>query len=169
MPQTPKKTAPARGDADFSQKLDALKSQSTLQLLFKAARLLDEEAVRRVSSREGAPQLRRSHTALLPHIALAGTRISELADRLGVSKQAVSELVDDLEAAGVVKRSPDPADARAKRVTFTPRGLDGLLRGLEVLRDFERELSHTVGATNLKQLQITLLRILKHLEAGTNA
>ena len=78
----------------------------------------------------------------------------------------VSELVDDLQAAGVVKRSPDPADARAKRVTSTPRGLDALLRGLEVLRDFEHELSHTVGATNLKQLQTTLLSILKHLEAG---
>jgi DNA-binding MarR family transcriptional regulator len=150
--------------AAYRSNLEALKSASTLQLLFKAARLLDEEALRRVAAREGVPQLRRSHTALLPHIDLDGTRISELAERLGVSKQAVSELVDELEAAGVVKKSPDPNDARAKRVNFTPRGLQGLVSGLNLLRDFERELAQTVGAKNMQNLRATLLRVLAHLE-----
>src|SRR5215471_3209929 len=110
-PSSKRRKAPA--DAAFQQNLDAAKQASTLQLLFKASRLIDEEAVRRVAAIEGAPRLRRSHTALLPHIDLGGTRVSDLAHRLGVSKQAVSELIDDLEAAGVVERLPDPDDARA--------------------------------------------------------
>src|SRR5262245_25267303 len=84
----------------FRSELEAVKSASTLQLLFKASRLLDEEAVRRVGTRHGSPKLRRSHTALMPHIDLDGTRMSDLAERLGVTKQAVSQLVDDLEALG---------------------------------------------------------------------
>jgi len=150
-------------DTDYRNELEAQKRASTLQLLFKAARLLDDEAVRRVSAIEGAPHLRRSHTALLPHIDLEGTRVSDLAARLGVSKQAVSELVDDLEAAGVVKRASDPEDARARRVTFTARGRKGLLSGLAVLKDFERELSEVVGVRSMEQLHDVLLAILAHV------
>src|SRR5262249_48791612 len=136
----------------------------TLQLLFKAARLVDEEGVRRVAAIDGAPRLRRSHTGLLPHIDLGGTRISDLAQRMGVSKQAVSELIDDLEAGGVVERLPRPEDARARLVSFTPRGRQGLLDGLEVLREFELELSRAVGASTMKRLRDALVRLLGHLE-----
>src|SRR4051812_49203336 len=135
MPSPPRKRPKSEKDPaedGYLRNLEAAKQASTLQLLFKAARLVDEESVRRVAAVEGAPRLRRSHTALLPHIDVEGTRISELARRLGVSKQAVSELIDDLEAAGVVKRSTDPDDARARRVAFTPRGRQGLLDGLAV-------------------------------------
>jgi DNA-binding MarR family transcriptional regulator len=161
-----KRAAPGRANAAYRSNLEAAKHGSTLQLLFKAARLLDEQAVRRVSSREGAPQLRRSHTALLPHIDLDGTRIGDLAERLGVSKQAVSELVDDLEAHGVVARGPDPDDARARRVSFTPAGLDGLMRGLAELRAFEGELAEAVGRGTMKQLHEALVTLLGHVEGG---
>jgi DNA-binding MarR family transcriptional regulator len=164
-PKQRKKQPPAPRTPEYRQTLERTKRTSTLQLLMKAARLVDEEAVRRVSLREGAPKLRRSHTALLPHLDLDGTRISDLADRLGVSKQAVSELVDDLEAAGVVKRTPDPADARAKRVTFTPKGLEGMMSGLGVLRDFEGELAAALGERPMRQLQETLVRLLDHLQS----
>lgn len=170
MPVLPKrrgqKPGSAAANAAYRKSLETAKEASTLQLLFKAARLLDEEAVRRVSALEGAPHLRRSHTALLPHIDLDGTRISDLAGRLGVSKQAVSELVDDLEAAGVVQRTVDPDDARARRVLFTPRGLEGLLQGLAVLRELERELSRTVGERAIRQLHDALERILVTIDGG---
>ena len=145
--RTSRKKAAFVPDADgrYRQRLEAAKQASTLQLLFKASRLLDEEGVRRVARERGAPELRRSHTALLPHIDLEGTRISDLADRLGVTKQAVSQLVDELEALGVVARHPDPGDARARRVAFTPRGRAGLLEGLATLRTLEAELAEGVG------------------------
>jgi len=153
-----------QGQDAFDQKLAAEKRETTLQVLFKVARLLDERAIARVGQRQGAPRLRRSHTSLLPHLDLAGTRITDLAERLGISKQAVSQLVDDLEAFGVVAREPDPDDARARRVVFTARGREGLLDGLAVLRGLERELAQAVGAKRMQALREGLLAVHDHLE-----
>jgi DNA-binding MarR family transcriptional regulator len=151
--------------ADYAEKLEGEKRASTLQLLFKAARLLDEQALLRVAAQPGRVRLRRSHTSLLPHIDLAGTRITDLAERLGVSKQAASQLVDDLEQLGVLARVPDPEDARARRVIFTELGRAGLLEGLSVLRAMERELGARIGERKMEQLRGTLLAILGELSA----
>ncbi|HWO09800.1 MAG TPA: MarR family transcriptional regulator [Polyangiaceae bacterium] len=150
-------------DADYRSRLEAAKRESTLQLLFKAARQLDERALERAAQIPGRPRLRRSHTSLLPHIDLEGTRVTDLAERLGVSKQAASQLVDDLEAVGVLAREPDPSDARARRVVFTPLGRRGLLEGLELLGDMERELARAIGDESMDQLRQALRSILEVL------
>ena len=124
--------------------LERRKRGSLLQELFRLARLLDETAVARVAS-SGAPRLRTSHTALLPHLDLEGTRLVDLAARVGTSKQAVGQLVDDLEAMGVVERVADPEDGRARRVRFTRAGFQALLHGLGVLEQLERDLGAALG------------------------
>jgi DNA-binding MarR family transcriptional regulator len=160
-----KSSRPAAGDeASFRARLEAAKGENTLQLLFKAARLLDERALERVSQRKGRPRLRRSHTSLLPHIDLEGTRITDLAERLGVTKQAASQLVDDLEAVGVLAREPDPDDARARRVVFTRLGREGLLEGLALLRDMESELARSIGDESMAGLRRALVAILATLQ-----
>ena len=107
--------------------------------------------------------MRRSHSNLLPHIDLEGTRISDLAARVGVTKQAVSQLVDDLQEWGVVERVPDPDDARARRVVFTPNGRDGLFEGLLVLRAMEEELAGGIGERSMKHFRKALLALHNHL------
>jgi DNA-binding MarR family transcriptional regulator len=160
-----KSSPPAAGDeASFRARLEATKGESTLQLLFKAARLLDERALERIAQRKGRPRLRRSHTSLLPHIDLEGTRITDLAERLGVTKQAASQLVDDLEAVGVLAREPDPDDARARRVVFTRLGREGLLEGLALLRDMESELARSIGDESMAGLRRALVAILATLQ-----
>jgi DNA-binding MarR family transcriptional regulator len=155
--------ADGEGSAGYRAQLEAAKSESTLQLLFKAARLLDERALERASQRTGRPRLRRSHTSLLPHIDLDGTRITDLAERLGVTKQAASQLVDDLEQIGVLARVADPDDARARRVVFTKLGREGLLEGLALLRELEQELVREVGKEPMLQLRAALVAILGRL------
>jgi DNA-binding MarR family transcriptional regulator len=146
-------------------KLEAAKQASTGQLLLKCARLLDERAVARVNRSAPKVRLRPAHTSLLPHIDREGTRLTALAARRGISKQAIDQLVSDLERMGAVERTPDPADGRAKLVRFTARGLEAIHHGLGVLRDIERELERRVGPRAMQSLHATLAEVLVALEA----
>lgn len=151
-------------DPAFPETLEVAKRASTAQLLFKCARLVNERALATLPVEPGQVRPRPAHVALFPHIALEGTRSSELARRLGVSKQAVGQLVAELEAMGVVERRPDPDDGRAKRVCFTDRGMRSLLNGLDHLRGVEEELAAAVGAETMASLHDALVKLHDHLD-----
>ena len=95
---------------------------------------------------------------------LEGIRQSELARRLGVTRQAVGELVGDLVALGVLELVPDPDDRRAKRVRFSAAGEDGLFTGLSILEDLERELARDLGDARAADLRASLAAIVARLE-----
>ncbi|MEZ4261403.1 MAG: MarR family transcriptional regulator [Polyangiaceae bacterium] len=59
---------------------------------------------------------------VLPHVGRAGIAQSELSGRMGVSKQAVQQLLDELVADGIVERKPDPTDRRGRLVVLTAAG-----------------------------------------------
>ena len=163
-----KSSPPPRFSAAELALLERRKRSSLLQELFRLARLLDEAAVARVAV-AGTPTLRTSHTALLPHLDLEGTRLVDLAARVGVSKQAVGQLVDDLESMGVVERVPDPEDGRARRVRFTRRGVQALLHGLDVLEGLERQLVAAIGRRTVDDLRESVEAALRAVESGTLA
>ena len=68
-------------------------------------------------------QVSAAHVHITRHLALSGSRLGDLAQSAGMSKQAMGDLVDQCEAWGLVVRTPDPLDARARRVQFTATGL----------------------------------------------
>ena len=153
---------------DEQSQIEARKRVSAGHLLLKAARLLNERAIARV--RQAAKvDLRTPHTALLPHIDFEGTRLTELAARVGTSKQAVGELVAELEEMGLLRRVPDPADARARLVRFTPHGRRALLHGLSILASIEAELAADLGRTTLDRLRSDLSRLISTLETVPGA
>lgn len=145
---------------------EAAKRASTAQLLFKVARLVNEMALARVQDKHpgmGAP--RAAHTALLPHIPLeGGIRLSALATKVGISKQAVGQLVDDMEAAALVERVADAEDGRAKLIRYTPRGKKALMTGIATLREVEAELADKIGAARFAALHDALLALHDVLE-----
>lgn len=151
-------------DEDWSR-VEAQKQQSTGQLLLKCARLLDEAAVARVNRAGVKPALRPAHTRLFPHIDREGTRLTELARRVGITKQAVGQLVDELCTLGALELVADPTDGRARRVRFTSRGIAAIQHGLGVLADLEQELAREVGAKKLRQLNEILTGLLPALQA----
>jgi DNA-binding MarR family transcriptional regulator len=148
------------------RRFQEVRDAATLQLLFKASRLANERALARVAAHPSAAgnRVRAAHTALFPHLDFDGVRLTDLAARVGVTKQAVGQLVDDLAAAGMVERVPDPQDRRAKRIRFSRLGYAALMHGLGVLRDLEGELRSAVGERRMRELHQTLALLIGALE-----
>ncbi|MFZ2123919.1 MAG: helix-turn-helix domain-containing protein [Rhodoferax sp.] len=86
-----------------------------------------------------------SHVHITRHLALAGSRLTDLAACAGVSKQAMGKLVDQCEAWGLVQRQPDLRDARACLVVFSPAGLSCLQAFQEAVTQAQTELQEAVG------------------------
>ncbi|MBP9684924.1 MAG: MarR family transcriptional regulator [Rhodoferax sp.] len=91
-------------------------------------------------------QLSASHIHITRHLALQGSRLTDLAQRAGVSKQAMGKLVDQCEAWGLVTRLADARDARARCIAFTPAGLCWLRAFEQAVAQAEDELRAAVGA-----------------------
>lgn len=153
--------------------------RSTFELLFRAARLVNERALARIEAERAAAtgrtgrassgRIRMAHTTLFPHITAAGVRLTTLADRVGVTKQAIGPLVDDLEREGVVERIDDPGDRRAKLIRWTKRGERALLHGLGVLAELERDVAGSVGKKRMAELADTLELLVAAVDASTSA
>ena len=87
-----------------------------------------------------------AHIHITRHLPLAGARLTELAQAAGLTKQSMGDLVDQCEAWGLVARSADPLDARARRIAFTPAGLDWLAAFQAAVTQAEAECRAAVGA-----------------------
>lgn len=153
---------------DFPHTLEATKQANLGHLLMKAARLVNELGIARVNDTLDLP-MRAAHTRLFPHLDLEGTRQTTLAERIGISKQAVGQLIADLEAEGVVERVPDPSDRRARLVCFTQKGQQDILRGLAVLAQLEADLAKQLSAQQVDRLKGDLRDVLAVLESGALA
>jgi hypothetical protein len=143
--------------------IEAAKRVSAGHLLLKAARLLNERATARIREVTRV-EFRTPHTVLLPHIDFEGTRLTELAARVGTSKQAVGELVAELEESGFLRRDPDPADARARLVRFTARPPRSL-HGLSILARDRGRARRRDRAPRMERLRADLERLLGALES----
>lgn len=91
-------------------------------------------------------QVGAAHVHITRHLSLAGDRLTDLAERAGMTKQAMASLVDQCEAWGLVTREADPHDARARRVCFTPTGLAWLEAFRAAVAQAEAEFRAEVGA-----------------------
>jgi DNA-binding MarR family transcriptional regulator len=144
---------------------EARKRASVAQLLFKCARLVNERALARVNEEPHAIRFRTTHTNLFPHLDFEGVRITELARRLDISKQAISQTIAELELMDVVETIPDPSDGRARLARFTEKGKVAILQGLGVLREIEMEIQRSIGDSKFEALGDALLALEAMLEA----
>jgi len=125
---------------DFADRFAAARDANLGQVLLLAARLFNEAAIAEVQA-SGHPQLRGTHLQLAPFMGLHGARITDMAARAGITKQAVGQIVDELEALGYAERVPDPADKRARLVVATDRGRAAMFDGLAALARVEARLT----------------------------
>ena len=94
--------------------------------------------------------------AVVGHLRPGGMSQSELPAALGISKQAVQQLVDELVAEQIVERVPDPRDGRGKIVQLLPKGIKAIADGNEVKREIERRYGELLGVKRLAALNAAL-------------
>jgi len=91
-------------------------------------------------------QVTAAHIHITRHLPLEGARLVDLAESAGVTKQAMGDLVTQCEAWGLVTRSLDGVDKRARKVMFTATGLDWLAAFERAVAQAEAEFKEAVGA-----------------------
>lgn len=82
--------------------------------------------------------------------------VSDLASRLGISKQGAAQIVEDMERRGYVVRRPDPADRRARLVELSDRGADALAVARRFHRETENRLVRAHGRQAVEELRAVL-------------
>jgi DNA-binding MarR family transcriptional regulator len=87
-----------------------------------------------------------------------------IADRLSVNRTILTYLVDDLEVEGLVVRTPDPADRRARRISLTDQGRAMLATISERMRLVEARLLSGLSESDAEQLRTLLARAATHAE-----
>ncbi|MEV0242499.1 MarR family winged helix-turn-helix transcriptional regulator [Streptomyces sp. NPDC050674] len=107
----------------------------------------------------GFEDVRPAHGFAFARLAPDGATVTDLAAHLGVTKQAASQLVDELVRKGYVERRPHPGDARARLVVLTGRGRDCTRAAEEAAAEAVREWSAVLGEGELRALGERLLRI----------
>ena len=114
----------------------------------------------------GFEELRVPHMAVLQFPGPDGVRPGVLAERAGMSKQAMNQLLRSLEGLGYLARSAAPDGGRARVVHLTPRGRAAYERIHDVLREIEKEWSLELGARDFARLNKLLLRAWKSVSIG---
>ncbi|MEU9213054.1 MarR family transcriptional regulator [Streptomyces sp. NPDC048415] len=93
------------------------------------------------------------------HLAPDGATVTDLAAHLGFTKQAASQLVEELVRKGYVERRPHPDDARARLVVLTERGWACTRAAEEAAADAVRAWGELLGEGEMRVLRDRLVRI----------
>jgi DNA-binding MarR family transcriptional regulator len=136
-----------------------------LRLLIRATRAMTVELAKRLHAR-GYKELRPSYIGLLGNLDTTGTRLGALARRMGVSRQATSQLLEQIEESGFVVRADDPNDQRGVIVRHSARGRRLLADALDTMTEIEREYAGFIGEAEFKKLTQLLGTLVTEIDKG---
>jgi DNA-binding MarR family transcriptional regulator len=127
-------------------------------LLRVPAQVIQRRIIRELNAC-GFKELRMPHMAVLQFPGPDGVRPGTLAERAGVSKQAINQLLRSLENLGYIVRSNVPDEGRARMIHFTKRGHAAYAKIYDILRQIEHEWSAELGPKSFAQLKELLFRV----------
>lgn len=131
-----------------------------------------EETVIELMNERGFTDLRLVHFSLTRCLDEKGTRLTDIAERAGMHKQAVGQLVKECEQTGYVERRSDPEDGRAQLICFTKRG-DQLIQAMgDIHKRAEAEFREIIGDEDMEPFKRALKKVASarnraNEEAGT--
>jgi DNA-binding MarR family transcriptional regulator len=127
-------------------------------LLRVPAQAIHRRLIRELNT-AGFDELRLPHIAVLQFPGPDGVRPATLAERAGMSKQAMNQLLGSLEGFGYIARTDAPGEGGARIVRFTPRGHAAFAKIIDTLQDIEREWSRELGPERFAELKTLLMLV----------
>jgi DNA-binding MarR family transcriptional regulator len=115
--------------------------------------------LRRELTEQGFTDQGRSDGYVLRVLSAEPMTVSELAERLAISKQGAGQIVDDMERRGYVERRPDPRDGRARLLYLSEHGQDALAGARRFHQRYERRLVREHGKEAVATLRAMLTAI----------
>ena len=141
--------------------VDPLAGAELTYLLGMAFQVLHTEFVDRVAA-AGGGEVRPVHAMIFQVLRRGGATSTERAARLGITKQATGQILDQLEARGYVVRSAHPEGGRRRLVELTDAALAYLDLAGGVLHELERQVAADLGVRELDGVRADLARIVRH-------
>jgi DNA-binding MarR family transcriptional regulator len=125
------------------------------QLVVRAFYWMDEGLQQNIRKR-GGPSITHSQSLIIMSIGEGITRPSAIAERLGVSRQAIHQSLRELINVKLVELVPDPDDGRAKLARLSKTGAPIQHMALEILGELEVKLGERIGKRRLNHLRAAL-------------
>ena len=135
---------------------DADLRDHTITVLISIADRILYDAIFEDVAEAGFEDIRRAHGRVFEAIDPAGSRVTDMAERLRMTKQAMGQLVDHLELGGYAERKPDPDDGRAKLVVLTEKGRRVARTAITATNRLERRWADHLGPRRAREFRRAL-------------
>ena len=116
--------------------------ETNLAQLFMRAFYWADEGLQNALKKQGWPGITRAQSLVFVNISEGVTRPSEIASRVGVTRQAIHQTINEMVELGYLTLQPDPTDRRAKVVVYTEQGKEVGGATVSALREIESSLSN---------------------------
>jgi DNA-binding MarR family transcriptional regulator len=133
--------------------------EHTLTVMISIADRMLYDAIFEDLAAAGFEDIRRAHGQVFEAIDPRGSRVTDMAERVHMTKQAMGQLVDHLEGGGYVTREPDPDDGRAKLVVLTKKGERVARTAIAATDRLERTWSRHLGERRAREFRRALEEI----------
>jgi DNA-binding MarR family transcriptional regulator len=137
-------------------------SNNFSRLLIELAKDFEHRALKKCHHR-GHTKIRRSHSSLFSNLGFGAVRLTELAERAGITQQAMGKLVKEMERVGYVKRHVDATDKRAKIIELTEMGKQLVHDSMGIVDEITSEYVQSIGLENFESLKELLQHSVKNL------
>jgi DNA-binding MarR family transcriptional regulator len=124
---------------------------------------LQSEVMNALTIKHGHSQLRINFEPYISISAAHGARLSDIAEQLGISRQAANQTVNLIETAGYLHRRADPSDGRAKILVTTPRAETLIRQGAREAGKIEEQLAKIIGIERLTEASNSLVSLNREL------
>ncbi len=150
----------------MSDRNDVWRTRSVSRVLLSASRAFVRDVLRRVHA-AGFDTVAEVHLTMFRNLEPGGTRLTDIASRARMTKQAMAELVDKAKELGFVARRPDPGDGRAKIVVPTAAGFTLLDQQCHAVAAAELHMAAVTSAVFVAELRAQLTAYVAGADAAS--